>query len=44
MKESYFDGGLFQLIGYRLLGMLVTILTLGICPIALHVEKGMWLP
>ena len=31
MKESYFDGGLLQLIGYRFLGMLVTVLTLGIC-------------
>ena len=31
MKESYFDGGLLQLIGYRFLGLLVTVLTLGIC-------------
>ena len=31
MKESYFDGGLFQLIGYRILGGLVTTITLGIC-------------
>ena len=31
MQESYFDGGLLQLIGYRFLGMLVTVLTLGIC-------------
>ena len=31
MKDSYFDGGLLQLIGYRLLGGLVTICTLGIC-------------
>ena len=31
MKESYFDGGLLQLIGYRLLGFFVTVLTLGIC-------------
>ena len=29
--ESYFDGGLFQLIGCSLLGILVTVLTLGIC-------------
>ena len=28
---SYFDGGLFQLLGYRILGGLVTILTLGLC-------------
>lgn len=31
MYESYFDGGLLQLIGWRLLGTLVTVLTLGIC-------------
>jgi len=30
MKNSYFDGGLFQLIGYRILGFLVTLLSLGI--------------
>ncbi len=29
--DSYFDGGLLQLIGYRLLGALITTLTLGIC-------------
>jgi uncharacterized membrane protein YjgN (DUF898 family) len=29
--DSYFDGGLFQYIGYRILGWLVTIFTLGIC-------------
>ena len=29
--ESYFDGGLLQLIGWTLLGILVTVLTLGIC-------------
>ena len=31
MNKSYFDGGLFQLIGYRILSFLVTVLTLGIC-------------
>lgn len=31
MYESYFDGGLAQLVGYRILGFLVTALTLGIC-------------
>jgi len=29
--ESYFDGGLFQLIGWSILGTLLTGLTLGIC-------------
>lgn len=28
---SYFDGGLLQLIGWRILGFFITILTLGIC-------------
>lgn len=31
MEKSYFDGGLLQLIGWRILGSLVTIFTLGIC-------------
>ena len=31
MSISYFDGGLLQLIGYRILGFLVTFLTFGIC-------------
>lgn len=31
MSNSYFDGGLLQLIGYRILGFLVTFLTFGIC-------------
>ena len=31
MRESYFDGGLLQLIGYHILGILITVLTLGIC-------------
>ena len=30
-NESYFDGGLLQLIGWRILGFLITSLTLGIC-------------
>jgi len=30
-KESYFDGGLLQLIGWNLLGGLITLCTLGIC-------------
>lgn len=31
MGRSYFDGGLLQLIGYIILGALVTVCTLGIC-------------
>ena len=30
-EKSYFDGGLLQLIGWKLLGGLVTAVTLGIC-------------
>ena len=30
-QESYFDGGLLQLIGWKLLGGLITLITLGIC-------------
>ena len=30
-ENSYFDGGLLQLIGWQLLGILITVLTLGIC-------------
>ncbi len=30
-ETSYFDGGILQLIGYRILGFIVTLLTLGIC-------------
>jgi len=29
--ESFFDGGLLQLIGYSILGFIVTLCTLGIC-------------
>ena len=31
MNDSYFDGGLLQKIGWSLLGILVTVFTLGIC-------------
>ena len=31
MGESYFDGGLLQLIGWSLLGSLITMCTFGIC-------------
>ncbi|MBQ5568964.1 MAG: hypothetical protein IIT45_00740, partial [Treponema sp.] len=30
-SESYFDGGLSQLIGWSILGFLITVITLGIC-------------
>lgn len=30
-KRSYFDGGILQLVGWRLLGGLITTITLGIC-------------
>ncbi|WP_313885202.1 DUF898 family protein [Clostridium sp. DJ247] len=29
--QSYFDGGLLQLIGYNILGIIITVCTLGIC-------------
>lgn len=30
-ENSYFDGGLFQYIGWNILGVIVTVCTLGIC-------------
>jgi uncharacterized membrane protein YjgN (DUF898 family) len=30
-ENSYFDGGLFQYIGWSILGVIVTVCTLGIC-------------
>ena len=30
-KESYFDGGLLQQIGWSILGAIITVCTLGIC-------------
>ena len=30
-RTSYFDGGLFQFIGWKIFGFLVTVCTLGIC-------------
>ena len=30
-EKSYFDGGLLQLIGWKILGFLITLLTGGIC-------------
>ncbi|AEB77331.1 membrane protein [Clostridium botulinum] len=31
IEASYFDGGLFQLIGWTLLGFIITVCTVGIC-------------
>ncbi len=31
MEDSYFDGSLLQLIGWQLLGLLITVCTFGIC-------------
>jgi uncharacterized membrane protein YjgN (DUF898 family) len=31
MEKSYFDGGLMQLVGWKLLGGFVTLITFGIC-------------
>ena len=40
-NKSYFDGGLLQLIGWRILGFIVTFCTLGICyPWALCMVYG----
>lgn len=40
-NNSYFDGGLLQLIGWRILGTLLTVCTLGICyPFALCMVYG----
>lgn len=40
-RSSYFDGGLLQYIGWRILGWAVTIITLGICyPWAITVVYG----
>jgi len=30
-NESYFDGGMLQLVGWCILGFLITIITFGIC-------------
>lgn len=40
-ETSYFDGGLLQLIGWTLLGFIITVFTLGICyPWALCMVYG----
>lgn len=40
-RQSFFDGGLLSLIGWSLLGVLVTVFTLGICyPWALCMQYG----
>ena len=39
--KSRFDGGLLQLIGWKILGMLLTVYTLGICyPLAVCMVYG----
>lgn len=41
VSQSQFDGGLLQLIGWSILGFLITVLTLGICyPWALCMQYG----
>ncbi len=41
MNDSYFDGGLLSWIGWLLLGVILTIFTLGICyPWALCMQYG----
>lgn len=40
-SKSYFDGGLFQLVGWSILGFLITVFTLGLCyPWALCMVYG----
>lgn len=40
-RESYFDGGLLQLIAWRILGIIITTVTFGICyPWALCMVYG----
>ncbi len=31
VNNSYFDGGLLQWIGWKILGLIVTVCTIGIC-------------
>jgi uncharacterized membrane protein YjgN (DUF898 family) len=41
IRKSYFDGGLLSLIGWQILGFLITMFTLGICyPWALCMVYG----
>ena len=42
MKESYFDGGLLQLIGYKILGAIVIIFTLGIYSFWVQIAIRKW--
>ena len=42
MERSYFDGGLLQLIGWRLLGTLITAFTLGIYGFWLSIKRKKW--
>ena len=41
-SESYFDGGLLQLIGYKLLGALIITLTLGIYSFWVGIKLKKW--
>ena len=41
-NESYFDGGLLQLIGWKILGFIVTIITLGIYGFWVGIKLKKW--
>jgi uncharacterized membrane protein YjgN (DUF898 family) len=41
-QESYFDGGLFQIIGWIILGFFVVILTFGICYPWVYTSQYRW--
>lgn len=40
--KSYFDGGLFQLIGWKILGGLITLVTLGIYSFWVSIAIKKW--
>lgn len=41
-RDSYFDGGLFQLLGWELLGLIVTVITLGIYGFWVTIKMKKW--
>ena len=41
-NDSYFDGGLLQLVGYLILGFLVTVLTVGIYGFWVGIKLKKW--